>query len=100
MYFINDGGPFTVTYDQSNLIDVENILKNYFFELKNCTYPIKNVGWWCKAFCSFYKQSSPRSKMNICDCTHKSIGRVGIEKTTELYQIAGFDPFKYHAPGQ
>lgn len=100
MYFTNDGGPFTVSYDDSNLADVEETLKKHFWEITHTTFPAKSVGYWCKKFCTFGINNYKGTNTKICDLIHNKVAENGIQDVIKQYRVPGFDPFHYNAPGQ
>ena len=52
MLYINDGGPYTVYYDKSDIAKTEKIIKNYYQTIKAAS-PTCNKSWKCNRFCSF-----------------------------------------------
>ena len=55
IYFINDGGPFSICFDKSNLIETENMLRRKFELIKSVKKPKLNKTWMCNKLCHFGK---------------------------------------------
>jgi hypothetical protein len=53
--FINDGGPFSICFDKSDMIKTEEMLKNKFEKIKQVKRPSLNKTWMCKKLCHFGK---------------------------------------------
>lgn len=53
--FINDGGPFSICFDKSDMIKTEEMLKNKFDKIKQVKRPSLNKTWMCKKLCHFGK---------------------------------------------
>ena len=67
IYFINDGGPFTMAYDDSSIEATKDMLRKRFEEIKSVTRPQLLTGydrWKCNSFCHFGKTSHPSGKID------------------------------------
>lgn len=53
--FINDGGPFSMCFQKSDLIKTELMLRNKFEKIKLVKRPQLNRSWMCKKLCHFGK---------------------------------------------
>jgi ATP-dependent helicase/DNAse subunit B len=115
--FINDGGPFTICYDDSDLISTENMLKEKFETIKQTQIPQLNKSWKCTKLCHFGKttfdsthihpiseyrdnQLTPVDKlMTKCEQIKHDIEIKGIDTVVDEYTIPGYAIGKYKAPG-
>lgn len=55
IYFINDGGPFSICFDKKDLADTENMLRQKFEYIKATKKPRLNKSWMCSKLCHFGK---------------------------------------------
>jgi len=102
IFFIRDGGPFTICFDSDTIIQTENMLREKFNEIRDNTVP-KPVDPYRKCFkctkiCDYYKMESPNPKLNMCEFIEKSIKEVGIDQVTNLYSDKTFNT--YQNPGE
>jgi len=86
IHFVNDGGPFTVCFDDSQRAETLEIIKNHFNTIKGNQLPsrIKEVdssqAWKCKSTCHFGKTKSQNGS-SICENIYNYMLANGIEKT-------------------
>jgi len=115
--FINDGGMFSVCFDDSHLHQVEMMLKNKFDSIRNTTNPQLNKSWKCTKLCHFgkntfensehlpiieyrSKQVTPIDKhMTQCEQIKHEIDLHGMEYAIDTYQREGYNIGQYKAPG-
>jgi hypothetical protein len=115
--FINDGGPFTICYDKSDLASTERMLKQKFETIKLTKIPELNKSWKCTKLCHFGKstfenssllpiveyrdgQTTPRDQpMTKCEQIKHDIMMKGIENVVDEYTVPGYTVGKYKAPG-
>ena len=57
IYYINDGGPFTLCFTDEDLPKTEKMLQEKFEVIKNTQIPRKNVTWKCTKFCNLGKST-------------------------------------------
>ena len=55
IYFINDGGPFSICFDKSDLAATEDMLRQKFEYIKRTKKPKLNKSWMCSKLCHFGK---------------------------------------------
>jgi hypothetical protein len=55
IYFINDGGPFSICFDKKDLSETENMLRQKFEHIKQTKKPRLNKSWMCNKLCHFGK---------------------------------------------
>lgn len=117
IYFINDGGPFSVLFDKSDLSATEYMLKNKFETIKKTKKPKLSKTWMCNRLCHFGKTTfentciSPiveyrnnqncqkDSMMTKCEQVKHDIELYGINEVTNLYKHPNHTIGKYKAPG-
>lgn len=113
IYFINDGGPFSIPFSKNDLPRTEQILQRRFETIKRCQQPILNKSWKCSKLCHFGKTSFDKpyiefrknqtqdvgEPMTKCEQLSFEIRTKGIEKTIQTYKTKGFDIGAYVDPG-
>lgn len=97
IFFINDGGPFTLCFTDSDFVKVEKMVKEKFEKVKSTTIPRLNKSYRCKLFCHFGKNSFPGSSKTICQDIEKDVRTKGMEntvlnRTNGDYRIKGTSP--------
>lgn len=117
IYFINDGGPFSICFDKSDLPKTEEMLRKKFEIVKNTRKPKLNKSWMCSKLCHFGKttfenshilpqieyrenqQCSVGSTMTKCEQIKHDIDMNGMNKVIEEYKNVNHSFGKYKAPG-
>lgn len=103
IFFVRDGGPFTLVFDDDILEKVENNLRKTFEEIKNCKQPKlldrMHNDFRCKTLCGFFK-TKVDGKTCLCDHVKNEIEVYGIEKATIRNKKDGFHISKYNNPGE
>jgi len=113
IYFINDGGIFSMNYNKSQIHETEDMIRRKFQEIKSCTRPRLNKTWKCSKLCHFGKNYFPNPEieyrdgqrtphglpMTICEEIKYSIDLLGMKGTVDKYQQEGYNVGKYKAPG-
>ena len=67
IYFINDGGPFTMAYADSDIEATKAMLKQRFQKIKDVVRPQLLTGydrWKCNTFCHYGTTPHPSGKIN------------------------------------
>ena len=89
IYYINDGGVFSMVFDDSDYHKAENILRKKFEYIRDVEHPRllskHNSHWKCQKLCRFsspYKEGADRS---ICQYLSDYVKQYGVEKTVEKY---------------
>lgn len=84
--FINDGGPYTLCFDRSDVEFTERIIRTKFEEIKNTGCPILNRSWKCSKFCHYGKtQSEEDSTKTMCEFFRDKAKEIGIDETIQKY---------------
>ena len=117
IYFINDGGPFSICFDDSDLSKTEDMLRDKFEIIKNNKRPKLHKSWMCSKLCHFGKTTfenssipamteyrehqtcSNGSMMTKCEQIKHDVELYGINTVVDLYKHTGHTFGKYKAPG-
>lgn len=113
IFFINDGGVFTMCYDKKDLPETEDMIRKKFETIKNCKRPRLNKTWKCKKLCFFGKNYFPDAEieyrdghtcdkgtpMTMCEQIKHDIDMKGMSEVIDNYTVAGYNVGKYKAPG-
>lgn len=103
IHFINDGGPFTLSYGPDDLIETTKMIQARMKQIQRTTRPIlKGHGqhWFCNRVCHFGKNTMPGENRSICKFIHDETVKHGIEYVMEKYTANGFDIGFYQNPGE
>jgi hypothetical protein len=117
IYFINDGGPFSICFDKSDLSKTEDMLRQKFDIIKQTKKPRLNKSWMCNKLCHFGKSTfentnidpsieyrdnqvcSKGSTMTKCEQLKHDLELYGIDTAVNLYKHPNHTFGKYKAPG-
>lgn len=117
IFFINDGGAFSVHFDKSDLPKTESMLRDKFEVIKQTRKPRLNKSWMCSKLCHFGKSTFENSKvlpiieyrdnqtcqkdtfMTKCEQVKHDIELKGIDAVVDEYTVPGYTVGKYKAPG-
>tara|TARA_R110002051_G_scaffold309270_1_gene381746 strand:- start:308 stop:1318 length:1011 start_codon:yes stop_codon:yes gene_type:complete len=103
IFYIRDGGPFSLCFDKSDRDKFLEMLKNRFEEIKANESPRmlsqEQAHWKCKKLCAYYKNNWEGTNTNICKHVHKELENKGLERTTAECTKQGFNIGYYDAPG-
>lgn len=104
IFYVRDGGPFTVCFDEETIKKIELVLQQKFNLVKNDESPAMldpaQKCFKCQRLCHFYKNSFPNSDKNMCLQTNDMIKTYGLQHTMELLMNPDFDIHSYSAPGE
>lgn len=94
IYYINDGGPFTVVFNKDVLETIAKKIKKKFTSIKNDETPQQKKGWWCK-ICAHSKND-----FESCNRISNEIRLYNIKAVTEQYTHNRGNVWgQYKAPG-
>lgn len=117
IYFINDGGPFTICFHDSDLSGTEDMLRHKFEAIKGTKKPRLNKSWMCNKLCHFGKTTFENTvvdpiqeyregqvcnigqTMTKCEQIKHDIDLYGIDTTMALYKHPNHVIGSYKAPG-
>lgn len=104
IFFLRDGGPYSMCYDESHIDLFLKLLKIRFEEIKSCKYPKpinpNRSDFRCTRLCDFYKNNWPGTNKRICNYVEDHIKTYGIEVTSKELLKDGHKLTKYKAPGE
>jgi len=116
--FINDGGAFSVCFEDSDLADTEKMLREKFQRIKSVKRPVLSKTWKCNKLCHFGRTTfentniepiieyrdgqmcSQGTTMTKCEQIKHSIDLKGMDQTIDEYTSVGYTISKYKAPGE
>lgn len=117
IYFINDGGPFSIIFDKSDLQRTEEMLKQKFEVIKKTRKPRLHQTWMCGKLCHFGKTTFDGSEiqpiieyrdnqvckkdnsMTKCEQIKHDIEVKGMDEVVKEYKFKNHSFGKYKAPG-
>ena len=104
IYFINDGGPFTMAYSKEDLVETEQMLKKRFEEIRDNVRPslITNPyhKWKCSKICHYGKTQHPKDpSKTICEYINCQTRKIGIDGVVKAETVPGHHVGFYQAPG-
>ena len=115
--YINDGGPFSIYFDKSDLSRTEDMLRAKFEVIRKAKKPKLSKTWMCNKLCHFGKSTfentdiSPiveyrdgqickaNSVMTKCEQIKHDTILYGIDTVVDLYKHKNYTIGKYKAPG-
>lgn len=117
IYFINDGGPFSMTFDKKDLYKTEQLLKDKFKKIQSTLKPRLSKTWKCTKLCHYGKTTfegtdilpiieyrdgqtcNIGSPMTKCEQVAHDISVKGLKETVDEYTVPGYNVGHYKAPG-
>lgn len=103
IFFIKDGGPFSMCFDKNDQDRFLTMLKYRFQEIQanNDPKPISSdrSNWKCTKLCHFCKTNWPGTDENMCIYIENYLKTNGMQSTIENCTRQGFDIGFYSAPG-
>ena len=111
IYYINDGGPFTICLNlDDDLIKTEQMLKTRFEEIRDCIRPPQNKTWKCSKLCGCGKTSFEDTEitptkhngkyLTKCEQIWNELQKHPIDVVTKHYTKPGFSVDYYQPPGE
>lgn len=104
IFYIRDGGPFTLSFERSDMDYVEDQLKQHFLEVQSSQLPKlcspTQTDFKCTKLCQFYKDNWENTNQNQCRFIHEEIKKIGIDNVIEKYKNPDFKFSSYQQPGQ
>lgn len=103
IFFIKDGGPFSMCFDDNDNKRFLKMLKDKFINIQNNDTPqpiSKNRdNWKCTKLCHYCKNNWPGTETNMCIYIENELKNKGMEQTVKDCSKPGFDIGFYSAPG-
>ena len=111
IHFMNDGGAFTVHFQDSDIPDTLKMIRAKFELIKNTTHPQQKKSWKCSKLCAAGKTTfegthiepltnSYGGCVTRCEQVMEKIRKNGIEWVTDNYKEPDHTIGKYQAPGE
>ena len=107
IFFIRDGGPYTLCFTKDDMEDTKRMVKKRFQEIKRTTIPLLKKSWKCTRICHFGKNAHPSGEIDprtnepytICEYVAKKIKSRGMMASVreDINPEHHFD--HYEAPG-
>lgn len=116
--YINDGGPFSINFDKSDLLRTEEMLQAKFERIRQNNNPVLHKTWMCNRLCHFgkttfentnipshteYRDGKSTKKdavMTKCEQIHHDMGIKGMDNVINEYKKNTHTFGSYRAPGQ
>jgi hypothetical protein len=102
IFFIRDGGPFTLAFDDMTIPEIENRIRENFEKIRDCKKPKlrdpSHKEFQCKTLCGFFKEKIENTC--VCDYIAKEIDVYGIEKVSLKHRKKDFEVGFYKNPGE
>lgn len=103
IFYIRDGGPFSICFEESDKEKFLGMLKDRFEEIKKTTNPKmlsrRQAHWKCTKLCDFCKKDWPGTNENICRHVSNNLEQFGMMDTVQNCTKEGFSIGHYEAPG-
>jgi len=81
IFFIKDGGVFTLPFSKDDIPKAEQTLREYFAKIRFAQVPKLRNDYVCRSFCYFGKNKQPGTDKTICNYYHNKIKSQGILNT-------------------
>jgi hypothetical protein len=103
--FINDGGPFTLCYERSDIPKTMELLRSRMDEIQKTTRPrLKSVTgrhFFCNRVCHYGKfQSEQCPSKTICRHIRDEVLKKGMDEVVREYTAKDFSVSHYSNPGE
>lgn len=103
IFYINDGGPYSICFEPEHMLDAEKMLKKRFEEIRKNEMPkmLSNMQthWKCQKLCPLYKNHFPNGEKNMCLHAREMLQEKGMDETVRTLQKPGFSIDYYQSPG-
>jgi hypothetical protein len=104
IFFIRDGGPFSLCFENSSLDTVEDLLYNRWKQITTSTLPEmvdpSQKDFRCQKICDYFKTPSPDGRTNMCKFLHEQVKLIGIDGVIKKHTHKGHIVSNYNAPGE
>ncbi len=103
IYFIRDGGPFSMCFDESDQTKFLKMLEKRFKQIQRNEYPMpisrNRKSFKCTKLCHFYKNNWPGTNTSMCQHVEEHLQAFGEDGTIERCTRQGHNIGYYEAPG-
>jgi len=103
IFFIRDGGPFSMCFDKKDQEKFLEMLKLRFQQISRNQEPkpmsYSRNHWKCNKLCHFYKNNWEGTDQNMCIYIEEHLKKHGMNETVKSCTAEGFSVGHYEAPG-
>lgn len=103
IFFIKDGGPFSMCFDKSDQHNFLSMLEKRFKQIKRNDFPQPiskdRSNFKCTKLCHFYKNNWPNTQQSMCSYVEDNLKAFGYDDTVKKCTKDGFSINFYEAPG-
>jgi ATP-dependent helicase/DNAse subunit B len=103
IFFIKDGGPFSMCFDKSDQVNFLEMLRKRFEDIQHNDTPRpisqNRDNWKCTKLCHFCKNNWQDTDQNMCMYIENHLKKHGMDETIKKCSRPGFDIGFYSAPG-
>lgn len=103
IYYIRDGGPFSMCFDESDQKKFLEMLKNRFEQIKRNEWPQpcsrNRKSFKCTRLCHFHKTNWPGTNVSMCQHVEDHLQAFGHDETVKRCTREGHNIGYYEAPG-
>ena len=103
IYYIRDGGPFSMCFDRSDQTKFLAMLEKRFKQIKRNNFPQpisrNRTNFKCTKLCDFYKKKWPGTNISMCEHVEEHLKAFGEEDTVNRCTREGHNIGYYEAPG-
>ncbi len=89
IFYINDGGLFSMCFDDTDYKKAENILKRKFKYIRDVSHPKllsnENTHWKCQKLCKFSAPYKSGAKKSMCQHIRDEVRKKGVNKVVLEY---------------
>jgi ATP-dependent helicase/DNAse subunit B len=83
IFYINDGGPDTLSFHKKDADRAEEMLRKRFETIKKVQVPKRiKPDWRCDKLCWFNRNNFKGDTKNICDRVYQEIQEIGLDRVT------------------
>ena len=103
IYYIRDGGPFSMCFDKSDQEKFLGMLEKRFKQIQRNDFPQpisrNRTNFKCTKLCHFYKNKWPGTNISMCEHVEEHLKAFGEDDTVQRCSRDGFEIGYYEAPG-
>jgi len=103
IYYIRDGGPFSMCFDKSDQEKFLGMLEKRFKQVQRNDFPQpisrNRTNFKCTKLCHFYKNKWPGTNISMCEHVEEHLKAFGEDDTVQRCSRDGFEIGYYEAPG-
>lgn len=103
IFFIRDGGPFSMCFDKHDQEKFLGMLEQRFKQIKHNEFPRpcsqNRTSFKCTKLCDFYKKNWPGTNVSMCEHVEEHLKAFGHDETVNKCTKENFNIGFYEAPG-